>query len=100
MVSESKVDIVFYELHWDLATLSYTTLNGEWYFGVLVDRASHVGRIVLIRAKSENFQGFRHLYMQLKSSKPHLKCAVLVTDNESDTLEFQELAKQEGLPSD
>ena len=93
-----KISIVFSELHWDLATLSYGTINGEWYFGVLVDRASHVGRLVLHKSKADNFQGFKHLYLQLKASKPHLKCMHVVTDNESNTLEFQELAKQERFP--
>ena len=97
MISATKISIVFSELHWDLATLSYSTINGEWYFGVLVDRASLVGRLVLLKSKADNFQGFRHLYMQLKASKPHLKCVFVVTDNESNTLEFQAFAKQEGF---
>ena len=35
--------------------------------------------------------------MQFKTSKPHLKCVLVVTDNESNTLEFQAFAKQEGF---
>ena len=53
--------------------------------------------VLLIKSKADNFQGFRHLYMQLKASKPHLKCVLVVTDSESDTLEFLAFAKQEGF---
>ena len=38
--------------------------------------------------------------MQFKTSKPHLKCVLVVTDNESNTLEFQAFAKQRDSSSD
>ena len=80
----------------DIGHMPTSTIHGEHYFQVVVDRFSRMIWVDLMKKQSEAFDHFQTLYQRLRIEKPHLRVNKLIGDGFYDSKMFQQHAQQEG----